>query len=71
MTRTEPTPRPRARRARREATDGVPEEHRDVLSAEAAPDRDTDGGPAERVGSGSDEWWQQQRPPHWSEAPEP
>jgi len=53
-----------SRRVRREATDGVAEEQRPALheAPESQTGRETDEAP----GQGSDEWWQQQRPPHWA-----
>jgi len=65
MSEREPASPRRSRRVRREATDGVPEEQRSLLSSdhEEAPEQDTseERGPRHKA----DEWWTQQRPPHW------
>lgn len=70
--------RGRPRRSRRPATDGVPEEER-VLLTEGTIDTtdgeqdtprpagsDTEVVPTKRsTSAGSDDWWREQRPPHW------
>ncbi len=53
-----------ARRAVRAATDGVPENQRDVID-EAPPSDESSGDEATPTGSVPDDWWREQRPPHW------
>ncbi len=53
-----------ARRAVRAATDGVPENQRDVID-ETPPSDESSGDEATPTGSVPDAWWREQRPPHW------
>ncbi|MGC1209591.1 MAG: hypothetical protein WA880_16720 [Ornithinimicrobium sp.] len=65
--------RPRPRRSHRPATDGIAEEARELLTekTDAADDDDVAKSETDTVltrrsrSAGSDDWWQEQRPPHW------
>lgn len=50
-------PRRGRRRVTAPATDGIPESERTQEGAVSDPDSES--------GEGSDQWWQEQRPPHW------
>lgn len=65
MSGTDPDPRPRRRQRRvlRPATDGIPEDQRAPLDPAPDAEAEQDGGPD--GATGSDRWWQEQRPPHW------
>lgn len=67
------------RRATRSATDGVPEKERQVVggpikSDDSLPGREQPGSEVptqgmakpDASGSVSDQWWHEQRPPHWA-----
>ncbi len=70
--------RSRSRRSQRPATDGIAEDERELITeahdtANAGPPDDgpdaADAGARKQsagsLGAGSDDWWQEQRPPHW------
>ncbi|MGB3859271.1 MAG: hypothetical protein WA912_08435 [Ornithinimicrobium sp.] len=66
-----------ARRSQRPATDGIPEDERELVTEvsdadDADPSWDDDSAARQDTtkrsrpaGAGSDAWWQEQRPPHW------